>query len=97
MFNETGAVGSQCNEFFFGKYNSPPWPENCREYHTNEFDIYEISKDGKSVDSCSVTTDEVNIPDLNNTNYPKCVEYYENEWMFETKKKVKLLFPDTGE
>ena len=90
-------MGNQCNEFFFGVETTAPWPKDCRMYYTNEFDKYEISKDGKSVDSCQITSDEVNRPDATDPNYPKCVETYENEWMFENKKKEKLLFPDTGE
>lgn len=96
MYNETGAVGDQCNEFYFGKYTNAPWPKDCKEYHLNEFDIYEISRDGKSVDSCKITSDVTNIPNPA-LDYPKCVAYYEKDYMSETKEGVKLMYPDTGE
>lgn len=97
MYNESGAVGDQCNEFYYGQYTTAPWPKDCREYYLNEFDIYEISKDGKSVDSCAITSDVTNIPNNSNPNFPKCVEYYENEWITEDQEGNKFMFPDTGE
>ena len=95
-YNDTGAVGDQCNEFYFGKFTTAPWPKDCRMYHLNEFDNYEISRDGKSVDSCNVTSDEVNKPNPA-LDYPKCVEYYEKDYMSELKDGTKLMYPDTGE
>ena len=88
--NKTGAkfpnITDECN--FFTKLNSlvAPWPKNCKVYQYNdECNKYEISKDGKSVDSC----------DLKYNCTPayveaKCEEFYEED------PKAKTLFPDTG-
>ena len=57
VHNKTGSlyanISEECN--FFTKLNTvvAPWPKNCKVYqYDNGCNKYEISKDGKSVDSC---------------------------------------------
>lgn len=55
MFNESGSVGDQCNFWLWDpnyNANEKPWPKDCKLFQTNTCDKYEISRDGKSVDSC---------------------------------------------
>ena len=94
MYNGTGSVGDQCN--FFVGMSEKPWPENCREWKTNVCDTYEISRDGKSVDSCEVlSTEQYLCPAPQDQN--ECVTFYEDDMGWETDEGDKLRFPDTGQ
>lgn len=71
-FYET--IGPECN--FWKKTNPPltiaPWPLNCRVYkHNNDCNSYEISRDGKGVDSCKLKKD---CPFT--AREPQCLEYF---------------------
>ena len=84
-------IGPQCN---FWKNltaaeltnGTAPWPLNCRVYkHKNDCNRYEISRDGKSVDSCKLKKDCPFTPTT-----PECLEY------FPAVNRSELRFPETG-
>ena len=84
---------AECN-FFNEKMNggknmtTTPWPEGCRVYsYNNSCNRYEISKDGKSVDSCEIKKQECN-PARNFVG--KCYEF------FPENDPTQLRFPEEG-
>ena len=67
-----------------------PWPKDCRRYqYNNACNKYEISKDGKSVDSCNIGKDcPFNLTDA------ACLEYFQPT---VPDKPIKSYpFPETG-
>ena len=79
-------ITQECNFFHDQGLAQAPWPLNCRFYRSNNnCNKYEISRDGKSVDSCQLQY---------NCNFtlaqPECLEYY------PPRNKSETIFPETG-
>ena len=94
VHNKTGAkfpnITEECNLLGDKNLDSflvAPWPKNCKVYqYTNACKKYEISKDGKSIDSCDL---KYNCTSYENVE-PNCEEYYKED------PKAVTFFPDTG-
>ena len=89
-------IGQQCNFWLDLDLTTAPWPKGCWKYqYTDPCNQYEISFDGKSVDSCNINKDA--CPQRGQVVEPQCIEYYKNKtYATETSKGVKLRFPETS-
>ena len=48
-------LSESCNFYVEEGLTTAPWPKDCRVYsYTNSCNRYEISRDGKSIDSCDL-------------------------------------------
>ena len=93
-------IGLECNKFFRNSGTVvAPWPDNCKVFKTDECSSYEISRDGKSVDSCEIISQ---IPEVTQTGCSstklvnECIEFYEGAFIAENEDGEQLRFPDTG-
>ena len=88
--------GEECNFWLDLELTTAPWPKGCWKYqYTDPCNQYEISFDGKSVDSCNINN--ASCAERGQLVEPQCLEYYKNKtYAAETSKGVKLRFPDTG-
>ena len=78
----------ECNFFADQDYIVAPWPANCQVYqHTNKCNKYEISRDGKSIESCDL---KYNCP--YEITESKCLEQFAEE-----TDPAATRFPDTGQ
>ena len=65
-------IGDQCNFFTELQLSKAPWPPECRVYqHEDGCNKYEISRDGKGVDSCQLQKD-CSFTQVQ----PTCFEYF---------------------
>jgi hypothetical protein len=79
-------IGEECNFFIELGLVKAPWPAECRVYqHTDGCNKYEISRDGKGVDSCQL---EKNCNFKSVT--PTCFEY------FPAVNRTEQRFPEGG-
>lgn len=89
--------GEECNFWTDLELTTAPWPKGCWKYqYTDPCNQYEISFDGKSVDSCNINKKD--CAEQGQVVEPQCLEYYKNKtYAGETPEGVKLRFPDTGQ
>ena len=83
-------VGPQCNFWIPRGLVSAPWNENCRVFRTDNCNRYEISVDGKSIDSC-----EQNKTCIITQKKDECVEFYPPRNMSARNAYGDYRFPDT--
>ena len=92
-------IGLECNFFRNSGTMVAPWPDNCKVFQTDECSSYEVSRDGKSVDSCEIVSQ---IPEVALTGCDSsklintCIEFYEGSFIAENEDGEQLRFPDTG-
>ena len=80
-------VSAACNFFTEQELVRAPWPQNCQVYqHTDGCKKYEISRDGKKVNSC-----ELKYGCQYELVESRCLEYFPAENTEATR------FPDTGQ
>ena len=93
-------ISFECNAFFKDSgLMVAPWPENCKIFKYDECSSYEISRDGKSIDSCELISQKPELKDTGcnpNKLVNKCEEFYEGKFVGETEDGEQLRFPDTG-
>ena len=82
-----------CNNFWREEgLTATPWAKGCKIYqHTNPCNKYEISFDGKSIESCDMPYE---CPDNKTSVTPKCLEEYANKDKYDPE--AETIFPDTG-
>lgn len=97
-WTRTGHAGKKSLE---SKVSVAPWPGNCRRWvlkqsrNTECIEEYEISRDGKSIDSCKLN----DTCDSSRMGAGECVEFYDDDYATTEQinaSPVELRFPDTG-
>ena len=89
-------IGEECNFWLDIELTTAPWPKGCWKYqYTDPCNQYEISYDGKSIDSCNLGN-KTSCPEKGQTVEPQCIEYYKNKTFAKEEGGVKYRFPETG-
>ena len=86
-------VSEECNFFVKEGLTAQPWPENCQLFWRDDCSKYEISKDGKSIESCEV--DKQCQADGKGTNKFDVCEGYYDEYSFADDEQIYYRFPET--
>eukprot|EP00356_Strombidium_inclinatum_P015156 CAMPEP_0170479570 /NCGR_PEP_ID=MMETSP0208-20121228/760_1 /TAXON_ID=197538 /ORGANISM="Strombidium inclinatum, Strain S3" /LENGTH=130 /DNA_ID=CAMNT_0010751991 /DNA_START=8 /DNA_END=400 /DNA_ORIENTATION=+ len=68
-------ISTQCNFFVDEELVVAPWPDNCKIFQRKACYFYEVSKDGKSIESCQPPNP--NCTDESDTLLNKCTEFHE--------------------
>lgn len=84
-YNNTGA---ECNFFKQEGLETAPWPKDCQNFKRDECSMYEISKDGKSIESC-----ELSCPSIGKVKLDTCEGYYD-KYSSQDEELIFYRFPD---